>query len=144
MFLVRTMHSADRSTWSLNMLEDGEGMTIEDDPGSDPVAILAADHLIEVHKTRDSAFFATELQAQLESRSVRSFALCGVSTESCIAATSADAYARDFQVALVDRATASIDDVLHDHTLRLLSDQYRQPVLQPDDVRFVAPPSSFV
>ena len=60
-------------------------------------------------KTRDSAFFRTELEDLLASRGIESIALAGVSTESCIATTAADAYARDLRVVLVDEAVASVD-----------------------------------
>lgn len=136
-FLVRTVHASDRSTWTLNMLQDGEGMTIEGRPGAETVDGLDTEGAVEVIKTRDSAFYATRLADELEARSISSFALCGVSTESCIATTAADAYARDLHVVLVDRATASIDEEQHTLTLRLLETQYRQPVLQPEDVAFV-------
>lgn len=137
--MVRTLHKADRSTWTLNMLADGRGMTVEGEEGSQPVTGLEASDLIEVSKTRDSAFFGTGLEEVLHAHAVRKFALCGVSTESCIAATAIDAYAHDFEVTLVDRATASVDEDLHTDTLRQLADQYRQPVLQPDEVAFTSP-----
>lgn len=134
---VRTVHRDDRSTWSLNMNDDGAGMTIAGTPGADPIEGLlhAGDHggIALVTKTRDSAFHGTELARRLAEAGVESFLLCGVSTESCIAATATDAYARDLSVGVVLDATASVRWDLHDHALDSLREQYRQPALYAAD-----------
>jgi nicotinamidase-related amidase len=62
--------------------------------------------------------------------------LAGVSTESCIAATATDAYARDFTVVLVRDGTASVDEEWHDQVLDRLHQLYRQAVPWADDVDF--------
>lgn len=134
--VVRTVHAKDRSTWTLSMLEDDQGMTLEGEPGTEVIAELATDDAVEIVKSRDSAFFDTELDSVLRSHGVTAFALAGVSTESCIAATATDAYAHDYRVVLADRATASVDADMHEHLLRLLSWQYRQPVLEPAEITF--------
>lgn len=134
--VVRTVHSKDRSTWALNMLDDGQGMTFEDEKGSATDPGLDVGDATEIVKTRDSAFYGTELEDLLRAHGVTAIAIAGVSTESCINATATDAYARDFRVVLADRATASVDADMHDHVLRLLSWQYRQPVLEPDEIDF--------
>lgn len=130
---VRTLHAPDRSTWALNMVDDGEGMTEEGTPGAEPVEGLrhagTTAGITLVAKTRDSAFHGTALEDLLRREGVGSFLLCGVSTESCIAATAVDAYARDFPVALVRDGTASVRWDLHDHTIDSLREQYRQPVV---------------
>jgi nicotinamidase-related amidase len=64
---------------------------------------------------------------------VRSFLLCGVSTESCIAAAATDGYAHDFQVGIVLDATASVRWDLHDHTIDSLRKQYRQPAMYAEE-----------
>ncbi|NYK72642.1 cysteine hydrolase, partial [Salmonella enterica subsp. enterica serovar Typhimurium] len=53
-FLVRTEHARDRSTWTLNMLADDEGFAF---PGTRQAALLdggaaAAPDAVEVVKTR--------------------------------------------------------------------------------------------
>ncbi|GAA4753659.1 hypothetical protein GCM10023350_43680 [Nocardioides endophyticus] len=73
-----------------------------------------------------------ELAAVLEAEGVEAFLLCGVSTESCIAATAVEAYARDLSVGLVVDATASVRWDLHDHAIGSLREQYRQPALSAD------------
>lgn len=134
---VRTVHAADRSTWSLNMLEDDAGMVIAGSPGVEPVDGLhhagTDDRIDLVSKTRDSAFHSTGLADLLTRRRVTSFLLCGVSTESCIAATATDAYAHDFQVGVVLDATASVRWELHDHAIESLRAQYRQPAMYAEE-----------
>lgn len=134
--VVRTVHATDRSTWALSMLDDDQGMAFEGESGSELISDLRTDGAVDVVKTRDSAFFGTDLDEVLCAHGVTAFALAGVSTESCIAATATDAYARDYRVTIIDRATASVDEDMHEHILRLLSWQYRQPVLEPDEVAF--------
>jgi nicotinamidase-related amidase len=133
---VRTVHAADGSTWALNMLEDESGMVIEGSAGADPVDGLThagcSDGIVVVRKTRDSAFHRTELHRLLRERAVEAFLLCGVSTESCVAATAIDAYAHDLRVGIVADATASVRWDLHDQTLESLKEQYRQPAISSE------------
>ena len=135
---VRTEHKPDRSTWALNMRDDDSGMVIEGTPGAEAVRGLRTEGTITVIKTRDSAFFRTELEDLLTARGIESIALAGVSTESCIATTAADAYARDLRVVLVDEAVASVDPGLNRRTQEQLEKQYRQPTVQLDEVEFTA------
>jgi nicotinamidase-related amidase len=132
---VQTVHARDKSTWALNMLEDDQGMAIEGSDGARRLDGLLAPDLCIV-KTRDSAFHDTPLEDRLRERGVDRLVLAGVSTESCIAATATDAYARDLRVVLVEDATASVEWRLHDETLARLQRQYRQDVVSARDVRF--------
>ena len=132
---VQTVHAQDRSTWALNMLDDGQGMALEGSPGAARLeGLLEPDHLLV--KTRDSAFHGTDLHRWLRERDVTRLVLAGVSTESCIAATATDAYAHDLRVVLVEDATASVEKRLHDQTLERLHQQYRQDVVSAGAVRF--------
>ena len=132
---VRTVHAPDRSTWTLSMLEDDQGLALEGTPGADRLDGLREPDLVVV-KIRDSAFFGTDLDAWLAHRSVDRLVLAGVSTESCIAATATEAYALDLRVVLVEDATASVAWELHDQTLERLRGQYRQEVVSTADVSF--------
>jgi nicotinamidase-related amidase len=136
-FEVRTVHAADRSTWSLNMLDDDSGMTIDGTPGVEPAPGLrnagSTPAMTLVTKTRDDAFHGTDLGELLVARGVDALLLCGVSTESCIAATATTAYARDLAVGVVLDATASVRWDLHDHTVDSLREQYRQPGVTADE-----------
>lgn len=137
---VRTEHEHDRSTWALNMRDDDQGMALVGTPGVEPVdgLDLAPDEVVV--KTRDSAFARTDLAALLAARGVTSLVLAGVSTESCIAATATDAYARDLRVAIARDGVASYSREQHDRSLALLEALYRQPSPWARDVRFAAPP----
>ena len=124
---VQTVHARDKLTWALNMREDDQGMALEGTPGAARLdGLREPDHVVV--KTRDSAFFGTDLETWLAHRDVDRLVLAGVSTESCIAATAVDAYARDLHVVVVEDATASTEWQLYDETLERLQDQYRQEV----------------
>ncbi len=131
---VRTEHAADRSTWTLTMLEDDQGVVVRGTPGAARARGLdpgPADLLV---KTRDSAFFGTDLVERLSRLGARRVVLTGVSTESCIAATARDAFAHDLAVVLVSDGTASVSWQEHDHTLEMLRTQHRQDVLMACEV----------
>jgi nicotinamidase-related amidase len=132
---VRTVHARDRSTWAINMLDDGQGMALEGSTGADRLAELPPVGEVVV-KTRDSAFHGTDLAHRLRRLEVDEIVLAGVSTESCIAATAVDGYAHDFRVVLVEDATASVDAALHGATLERLREQYRHQVVPAGEVRF--------
>ena len=134
-FLVRTEHARDRSTWTLNMLADGEGFAF---PGTRQAALLdgvaaAAPDAVEVVKTRDSAFHGTGLAAELRGRGVDRLLLCGVSTHSCIAETATAAFALDFHAAIATDAIASEEPALAAAMLDFLRDEMRQPLLGQDE-----------
>jgi nicotinamidase-related amidase len=134
-FEVQTVHQRDKSTWALNMLDDDQGMALEGSDGVQRVSGLQPGHEV-VHKVRDSAFFGTDLQQRLEEAGIERLVLCGVSTESCIAATATDAYAHDFRVTLVEDGTASVKWEQHDETLARLNEHYRQEIVSAADVTF--------
>lgn len=131
---IRTEHEPDRSTWTLTMLEDDQGVVVRDTAGAARAEGLEPGAADCVLKTRDSAFFGTDLGERLAALDVRRVVLCGVSTESCVAATARDAFAHDLQVVLVSDATASVDPDEHDHTLEMLRVQHRQQVRTADEV----------
>lgn len=133
-FEVVTVHEPDRSTWTLSMLEDEQGMALRGTPGAERADGLDPGPATRLEKTRDSAFLHTGLEARLRRLGVRRVVLCGVSTESCVAATARDAFAHDFPVVLVSDATASVSWEEHDHTLAMLRQQHRQEVLTADEV----------
>lgn len=133
-FEVVTVHEHDRSTWTLSMVEDDQGMALRGTPGAERAADLDPGPATRLEKTRDSAFLHTGLEARLRRLGVRRMVLCGVSTESCIAATARDAFAHDLPVVLVSDATASVSWEEHDHTLAMLQQQHRQEVLTSEEV----------
>lgn len=133
--LVRTEHARDRSTWTLNMLEDDQGFAF---PGTDQARLLAdlepgGDDVLEVVKTRDSSFHGTDLAERLRDRGVDRLVVCGVSTHSCVAQTAVDAFAHQFRAAVAVDAVASDDAALSAALLRFLHEQLRQPLPRQAD-----------
>ncbi|MAY98306.1 MAG: cysteine hydrolase [Nocardioides sp.] len=131
---VRTEHEPDRSTWTLTMLEDDQGVVVRGTPGAARAEGLDPGPADLLLKTRDSAFFGTDLVERLRRLEVGRLVLTGVSTESCIAATARDAFAHDLAVVLVSEGTASVSWEEHDHTLEMLKTQHRQDVLTAREV----------
>ena len=127
--LVRTEHARDESTWTLNMCEDGEGFAF---PGTEQAQFLdelATGGHVEVVKTRDSAFFDTDLKARLEQISVDHLLLCGVSTHSCVAQTAIDGFAENMHIAIARGAISSDNSALSEALLDFCADQMRQPIV---------------
>ena len=127
--LVRTEHARDRSTWTLNMCEDGEGFAY---PGTEQAQFLdelATGGHVEVVKTRDSAFFDTDLKAELERLGADHLLVCGVSTHSCVAQTAIDGFAENLHVAVARDAISSDNSALSEALLAFLADQMRQPII---------------
>lgn len=131
---VRTEHDPAGSTWTLSMREDGGGPGMAGTEGVEPVAGLEIGDATTLMKTRDSAFFGTDLARLLSEHDVDRVVLAGVSTESCIAATATDAFAHDLRVTVVRDATASVEWSLHDEALARLQAQHRQDVEDADEV----------
>lgn len=131
--LVRTEHARDRSTWTLNMLQDDQGFAF---PGTREAADLedldTADG-VDLVKTRDSAFHGTALRQVLREHAVEQVMLCGVSTHSCIAQTAMAAFAHNLRTAVARDAVASEDADLSGAMLAFLTHEMRQPVLDQDD-----------
>ncbi|MFB8368860.1 cysteine hydrolase family protein [Pseudarthrobacter sp. NPDC055928] len=126
--LVGTEHEQDKSTWSLNMLDDDQGFIFRGSEQARFVPGLAIDGLPQLVKTRDSAFIGTDLLSRLRNWGVDEVVLAGVSTHNCIAQTGADAFARNIRVTYAEDATGSENTRAATDMLRILSDEYRQRV----------------
>ena len=87
------------------------------------------------HRQRPGAPVGLVDRVDLRALGVRRVVLCGVSTESCIAATAREAFAHDLRTVLVSDGTASVSWEEHDHTLATLQQQHRQEVLTGEQVR---------
>lgn len=130
--LVRTEHEPDGSTWTVSMLDDGQGFAF---PGTEQAAYLDdldCDGCSDVTKTRDDAFFGTRLQEHVESVGVTHVLIGGVSTHSCVAQTATSAFARDLRVSVAGEAIASDNSELSEAMLDFLTDALRQPVLDQE------------
>jgi nicotinamidase-related amidase len=126
--LIGTEHERDKSTWSLNMLDDDQGFIFRGSTQAEFVAELPTDGLPRLVKTRDSAFVGTDLVSRLRNWGVDEVVLAGVSTHNCIAQTGADAFARNIRVTYAQDATASEDPHAAEAILGLFSAEYRQQI----------------
>ncbi|MGQ1796025.1 cysteine hydrolase family protein [Kocuria oceani] len=127
--LIRTQHERDRSTWTVNMHDDGQGFAYPGTEQSEYVAGLDTEGGVGLVKTRDSAFFDTDLAARLRNLGVKRLVLCGISTHSCVAQTAIDAFAHNFRVAVARDAVASENADLSRALLAFLEDEMRQDIL---------------
>lgn len=132
---VRTVHHRDRSTWTLNMLEDDQGYLFEGDDHTATLEELDLGGAIDVVKTRDDAFIGTDLARVVAELGLEALVLVGVSTHTCIAATAAHAFAVQLEVVLVRDAIGSHHPELHELALDTLRDEYRCAVLESESVR---------
>lgn len=100
-FVITTVHSRDRSTWTLSMLEDDQGYLFSGDPGTEVIGELDTERTTKLEKTRDSAWFGTDLLLRVHNLGVERVVIAGVSTHACIAQTARDAYANNIRAAIV-------------------------------------------
>ena len=133
--LVKTEHERDRSTWTLNMLEDDQGFIFRGTAQADFVPGLLRADLPELAKTRDSAFFGTDLPLRLRNWDTDTIVLAGVSTHNCVAQTGADAYGHNIRVIYASEATGSEDPDSAEAMQTILCREYRQQVLTVTEIR---------
>lgn len=127
--LVRTEHARDKSTWTVNMLEDDEGFAFVGTAQAAYVDGLDSDGAIDVTKTRDDAFHGTRLRDVLTELEASHVLIAGVSTHSCVAETAMTAFAHNLHVAIAGEGIASENTTLSQAMLDFLTDELRQPVL---------------
>jgi nicotinamidase-related amidase len=132
--MVCTEHQRDKSTWTLSMLDDDQGFIFAGSGQADFVPGLRHEGLPRVVKTRDSAFMGTDLLLRLRNFGASRLVLAGVATHNCVAQTAADAFASNFRVAYAKDAMASTNEEYAEAMRRILSDEYRQPVLAEAEV----------
>jgi NAD+ synthase len=127
--LVRTVHARDRSTWTINMLHDGEGFAFPGTAQASFVEGLETDRAHDLAKTRDDAFHGTRLNELLTELGVTHLLIGGVSTHSCVAETAMAAFAHDLHAAIAGEVIASENPRLADAMLEFLTGELRQQVL---------------
>lgn len=111
------------------MLEDDQGFLFEGTVQTHNLAELDLSRAVEVIKHRDSAFWQTGLDGLLQFHRIRALILAGVASDSCIAATAADAFAANYRVAIASQAVASADPDFEQTTLHQLAERHRQPAV---------------
>lgn len=133
--LARTEHLPDRSTWTLSMLDDDQGFIFRGTQQAEFVQGLRVEGIETVTKTRDSAFFGTDLAQRLRMQGVERLVLAGVSTHNCVAHTGADAFAHNFRAAYARDAIGSTNDDYAAAMLEILSVEYRQPIISQAEAK---------
>lgn len=133
-FLITTEHSRDRSTWTLNMLDDDQGYLFHNDPSAELVEGLDTKDVTRVEKTRDSAWFGTDLDLRIRNLDVDRVVVAGVSTHGCIAQTVRDAYARNIRTAIASDAIADDRESYQDFMLEQLVDDRQTQLHAVDEV----------
>lgn len=78
-------------------------------------------------KPRFSAFFNTGLEGGLRRQGVTLCAVAGIATHFCVLTTALDAVCHDFKTVILEDATATFSDAVHQQTLAL----YRKNPLYP-------------
>lgn len=134
-YVIRTEHQRDKSTWTVSMLDDDQGFLFAGTEQAEPVDGLNIDGYPELVKTRDSAFFGTDLLQRLRNLGVDTVVLAGVATHNCVAQTAADAYANNLRVVYATDAIGSTNEEYARDVLTVLVDEYRQKALPRGDVR---------
>ena len=73
---------------------------------------------IVIDKTRNTAFWRTDLQKVLKERGVNQLILTGVGTNVCVESTVHDAFTNDWPVVVVEDATATLTPEEHEASLK--------------------------
>ncbi|HVQ87883.1 MAG TPA: cysteine hydrolase [Actinomycetes bacterium] len=124
---IRTEHSPDGATWTLNMRRAASGFAYS----ADPATWFHPDLQLPVGttcltKTRDSGFYLTGLDDLLGYLQINSILLAGTSAELSIEHTARDAYARNVRVTFIQDAISSQSIRTRNEVLRRMSDQFGQ------------------
>jgi nicotinamidase-related amidase len=124
-FDVRTIHKADRSTWSRLMRKYDYQCLIEGTEDTRPVdGYQLHERAIQITKTANSAFLGTHFETQLKAAGVTELALAGVFIDGCVGLTAADAAQRGFEVVFVDDAIGHARADRRSAILNWLADDY--------------------
>lgn len=86
-----------------------------------------------IEKRRYSAFFQTGLRLLLDELGVRTLICCGMDTNICVLHTVADAYFNNFDIVVVDDATATFLVGTQDEGLEYMKTCYAAKVVSTDE-----------
>ncbi len=108
----------------------------EDDVRGRPIARLLApdgdDYF--VLKPKHSAFFATPLETLLAYLRVTTLIVTGLTTDSCVSFTAADAFLRDYNVIVPEDCVTAIEPAHHREALRTMQRVMKVDVCASSDV----------
>ena len=121
-----TTPKTDSSAWNERMRRRGGNPDIDaalcraDQPGSAFVGARPQPGEPVVRKTRYSAFWETDLDAQLKALGVDTLVIAGLTTECCVDGTARDAFNLDYHVFVAADACAAYEPDLHAGALKML------------------------
>ena len=90
------------------------------------------DDIVEKH--RSSCFYNTTLESKLRIQGITTLIVCGVATNYCVESTIRDAYARDYDIVVIEDAVASLWEDLHRATLKNVELMYGA-VMSAEDLK---------
>lgn len=122
---VKTIHSHDKKTWTLNMLEDNQGFLFENSEETETLLKLPG-NTEYVYKSRDSAFHETNLIDMLRANNITHISLVGVSAHTCIFHTASAAYAYNLKATLIRDAIGDENMQAMQRAFDYLTSEYRQ------------------
>jgi len=103
--------------------------------------LMPASSDLVIVKKRYSAFYGTNLDAELASLAPDAIVLAGINTHACIRTTAIDAYQRDWSVVLASDCIESNDQEHHEISLRYMKDKLAR-VMSNKEIRLVFSPST--
>jgi len=107
-------------------------LIVETDPLSELSGQLKMTNASVIKKCQYDAFFNTDLEEMLVSKSVTHVVICGVMTHLCCETTARSAFMRGFDVWFAVDGTATYNKDFQRATLRNLSHGFATPVLVDD------------
>jgi len=80
-------------------------------------------------KPKHSGFYASPLDLVLKSLGSKTLVITGLTAESCVLFTAADAYVRDYEVILAGDCIASFSDQKKNHAFSLMKESFRAKLI---------------
>jgi len=118
------------ASWQLWMertnraLEISNGLCREGSPGAEFYGVQPLTGETVIWKQRYSAFYGTDLAAQLRNAGIDTLVVCGFTTECCVDSTVRDAFHQDFSVFIASDACGAYDLEQHRHSLDVLAESF--------------------
>ena len=122
---VRTIHKADRSTWSRLMLKYDYPCLLDGTSDAEPIdGYPPPKGAKDIVKTANSAFVGTSFHEVLRNDRITHLVLAGVFIDGCVGLTAADAAQRGYEVTFIDDAIGHAEAHLRGPLFEWLMDEY--------------------